>query len=230
MSWRDYWNADTPIYVDDRHKILHYQLVARDIVAFGPGPNAYVLDHGCGEALSAGRVAGACGKLYLCDGAPLVRERLRERFAAEPKIEIVSPEELDDAVADSSLDLVVVNSLLQYLSHEDLAGLLGLWRTKLREGGRLVLADVIPHETGPLDDIRALLGFAWRGGFLIAALKGLVRTALSDYARLRGELGLTHYGAAEILDLLRERGFAAERRPENMGHNPARMTFVATLA
>ncbi len=230
MSWRDYWNADTPIYVNERHRTLHYQLVARDIVAFGLGPNAYVLDHGCGEALSAGRVAAACARLYLCDGAPLVRERLRGRFAAEPKIEVVSPEELDGTVADGSLDLIVVNSLLQYLSHEDLAGLLGLWRTKLRQGGRLVLADVIPHETGPLDDVRALMTFAWRGGFVIAALKGLVRTALSDYARLRGELGLTHHGASEMLDLLRERGFAAERRRENMGHNPARMTFVATLA
>lgn len=230
MSWRDYWNADTPIYVNDRHKILHYQLVARDIVALGLAPGSVVLDHGCGEALSAGRVAGACARLYLCDGAPLVRDRLRDRFAAEPKIEVVSPEELDDAVRDTSLDLIVVNSLLQYLSHEDLAGLLGLWRTKLREGGRLVLADVIPHETGPLDDVRALLGFAWRGGFMVAALTGLVRTALSDYARLRGELGLTHHGAAEMLDLLRERGFVAERSPENMGHNPARMTFVATLA
>lgn len=230
MSWRDYWNADTPIYVDDRHKILHYQLVARDIVALGLAPGAVVLDHGCGEALSAGRVAGACARLYLCDGAPLVRDRLRDRFAAEPTIEVVSPEELDGTVQDGSLDLIVVNSLLQYLSHEDLAGLLGLWRTKLREGGRLVLADVIPHETGPLDDVRALLGFAWRGGFMVAALTGLMRTALSDYARLRGEFGLTHYDAAEMLDLLRERGFAAERRRENMGHNPARMTFVATLA
>ena len=93
-----------------------------------------------------------------------------------------------------------------------------------------MLADLIPHETGPLDDVRALIGFAWRGGFVIAALKGLVRTAFSDYARLRGDLGLTHHGEAEMLDLLRERGFRAERRPENMGHNPARMTFVATLA
>lgn len=230
MSWRDYWNADTPIYVNERHKTLHYQLVARDIVALGCAPSAVVLDHGSGEALSAGLVAAACARLYLCDGAPLVRERLHGRFAAESKIEVISPEELDGTVADGSLDLIVVNSLLQYLSHEDLAGLLGLWRTKLREGGRLVLADVIPHETGPLDDVRALLGFAWRGGFMAAALTGLVRTALSDYARLRGELGLTHHGASEMLDLLRERGFAAERRPENMGHNPARMTFVATLA
>ena len=44
-----------------------------------------MLDHGCGEALDAGRVAAACGKLYLCEAAPSVREKLRagENLPAE---------------------------------------------------------------------------------------------------------------------------------------------------
>lgn len=229
MSWRDYWNADTPIYVSERHKLLHYAGIARDIAAYVSGPDAEVLDHGCGEALSADRVAAVCSRLILCDGAPLVRERLRTRFATEPKIEVISPEEADD-LPDHSLDLVVVNSLLQYLSHEEFQDLLGLWRSKLKETGRLVLADVIPHETGPLDDVLALLRFAASGGFLKAAILGLVRTALSDYRKLRTELGLTHYGEAEILSCLTERGFEPRRADRNMGHNPKRMTFVASVA
>lgn len=226
MTWREFWNADTPIYVNDRHKALHYRLVAQDVAALLRSPSDTVLDHGCGEALSAADVAARCGRLYLLDGAPLVRERLALRFARDPKIAVLSPEELG-SVPDGSLDLVVVNSLLQYLSPEEFHDLLGLWRTKLREGGRLVLADVIPHEVSPIEDARALLGFAWRGGFLRAALLGLVRTALSDYRTLRNELGLTGYDEAEMLDTLRARGYAAARRPRNIGHNPARMTFEA---
>ncbi len=229
MSWRDYWNADTPIYVSDRHKILHYAQIARDIVRYVPGPDAAVLDHGCGEALSAGRVAASCAVLHLCDGAPLVRERLHDRFGTEPTVRVIAPEEVD-RIGDHSLDLVVANSLLQYLSPEEFHELVGLWRSKLKEGGRLVVADVIPHETGPLDDVLALLRFAWAGGFLRAALVGLARTALSDYRTLRAELGLSHYGEAEMLALLRERGFEARRADRNMGHNPKRMTFVATVA
>lgn len=229
MSWREYWNADTPIYVNDRHKILHYAGIARDIAAHVPGPEAVLLDHGCGEALSADRVAATCGRLYLCDGAPLVRERLASRFAGEPKIAVIAPEEVDSQ-PDHGVDLIVVNSLLQYLSTEDLDGLLGLWHSKLKDDGKLVLADVIPHETGPLDDVAALLRFAWTGGFLRAALVGLARTALSDYAKLRSELGLTQYGEDEMLALLRDRGFAGCRAERNMGHNPKRMTFVASPA
>jgi SAM-dependent methyltransferase len=226
MNWRDYWNQDTPIYVGERHKLLHYQLVAKEIAALVPSPRAHVLDYGCGEALSAARVAAKCERLYLCDAAPLVRERLRERFGGNGKVEVLAPEEMQH-VPDASLDLVVVNSVLQYLSREELHALLRLWRAKLKPDGRLVLADVIPPELSPIADARALLGFAWKGGFLTRAFVGLARTALSDYRKLRQELGVSTYAEPEMLELLRNEGFFAERRVRNIGHNPARMTFVA---
>jgi SAM-dependent methyltransferase len=229
MTWRDYWNSDTPIYVNERHKALHYRLVANDIAALIERPGAVVLDHGCGEALSAQRVAAKCERLYLCDGAPLVRQRLEARFGADPRIAVLAPEEVD-AFADSSLDLVVVNSLLQYLSLDDLRRLLRLWRAKLKPDGRLVLADVIPHDVSPLADAKALLSFAASGGFLKAALVGLVRTALSDYRKVRDELGFAQYDEPEMLEILAEAGFVAQRRARNLGHNQARMTFVATPA
>jgi ubiquinone/menaquinone biosynthesis C-methylase UbiE len=226
MNWRDYWNQDTPIYVSDRHKTLHYQLIASDIAALVPSPQAHVLDHGCGEALSAGRVAARCGRLYLCDAAPLVRERLNERFRTNPKIEVLAPEELEE-LPDGSLDLVVANSLLQYLSREELRDLLGLWRRKLKREGRLVLADVVPPNLGPLADAKALLAFGWKGGFATRAVIGLIRTALSDYRKIRSELGLTTYAESELIELLRGEGFSAERRAKNIGHNQERMTFLA---
>ena len=226
MSWRDYWNQDTPIYVSERHKVLHYWLVANDIVGLIPSPDAVVLDYGCGEALSANRVAARCAKLYLCDGAPLVRERLAGRFRKEIRIDVIAPEELG-SVPDGSLDLVVVNSLLQYLSLDELRILLAAFRTKLKPEGKLVLADVIPPDVSPLADARALLAFAWKGGFLGSALVGLGRTALSEYRRLREELGLSQYSEEDILELLRDHGFTAERQRQNLGHNQARMTFIA---
>jgi SAM-dependent methyltransferase len=226
MNWRDYWNQDTPIYVSERHKVLHYWLVANDIVGLIPSPDAVVLDYGCGEAISANRVASRCASLYLVDGAPLVRDRVRERFRKEARITVLSPDDMD-AVPEGSVDLVVVNSLLQYLSLDELRSLLVTWRLKLKEGGQLVLADVIPPDVSPVKDALALLAFAWKGGFVRAALLGLARTALSDYRKIRSELGLSHYTEGEMLELLRDLGFKAERRAANIGHNQARMTFVA---
>ena len=73
----------------------------------------------------------------------LVRDRLQERLATNAKVTILSPEEVS-AIPDGSLDLIVVNSLLQYLSLEELRGLLKLWKSKLKTDGRLVIADVVP--------------------------------------------------------------------------------------
>ncbi|RDJ21035.1 methyltransferase domain-containing protein [Bosea caraganae] len=226
MSWRDFWNGDHAIYVSPRHKLLHYRQVAADLIRHIPSREAIVLDHGCGEALSADRVAAACARLYLCEAAPSVRDKLSASFGHIPTIAVVSPEEVA-ALGDGALDLVVANSLIQYLSREELSELLGLWRAKLKPGGKLVLADVIPPDVSPLTDASQLLAFAWRGGFLIAALAGLVRTALSDYRKLRAELGLSTYAEAEITELIGAAGFADVERQQNFGHNPHRMTFAA---
>jgi SAM-dependent methyltransferase len=229
MNWRDYWNQDTPIYTGERHKLLHYRLVANDIIGLIPSGDAAVLDYGCGEALFADRVAAKCARLFLSDAAPLVRDRLQERFGQNPRIAVLAPDDVRN-LDDASLDLVVVNSLLQYLSLDELRGLLKLARDKLKPSGRLVLADVVPPDVSPVTDAKALLSFAWRGGFLKSAVLGLARTAFSDYRRIRDEIGLAQYSAEEMVEILDDAGFSAERAARNLGHNPARMTFIATPA
>ncbi|WP_298964934.1 methyltransferase domain-containing protein [uncultured Methylobacterium sp.] len=225
-SWREFWNRDSAIYVNDRHRTLHYAGLAEEVAALVPHRRASVLDHGCGEALAAERVAAACGRLHLCDGAPRVRAALENRFAGNDRVSVLAPEDLP-ALADASLDLVVANSLVQYLDAAEFEACLALWRRKLARDGRLILADIIPPDLSALADARALLAFGHRGGFLAAALAGLARTALSDYRTLRRSLGLSRYGEAEMLARLAGAGFAARRLPRNLGHNQARMAFEA---
>lgn len=226
MSWRDFWNGEHSIYVSPRHKALHYRAIASDLMAHIPAADAVVLDHGCGEALDAARVASACGRLLLCEAAPNVREKLRAQFGRKDNITVVSPEEVE-ALPEASLDLVVANSLVQYLSRDELKALLETWRGKLKPDGKLVIADVIPPNVSPLTDASQLLAFAWRGGFLTAALAGLVRTAFSDYRKLRTQYGLSTYTSEAISELISEAGFVDLQRPTNFGHNPHRMTFKA---
>jgi SAM-dependent methyltransferase len=227
MSWRDFWNTDHPIYVNDRHRVLHYDGIARDIVALIPEPSAHVLDHGCGEALAADRVAKACGALALFDTAPNVQVRLRTRFADVPNISVLD-ETAVHALPGASLDMVVCNSVLQYLDPVQFETLLDFWHDTLKPQGLLVLADVIPPDVAATTDALALLRFAWRGGFLFAALRGLAATYFSNYRKLRAEVGLTTYTEAEMVELLTAHGFLPARAAHNVGHNQARMTFTAT--
>ena len=110
------------------------------------------------------------------------------------------------------------------------AQLLDAARPKLKPAGVFVVADIIPAGAKATDDILALVGFAREGGFLLAALWGLVTTFFSDYRKLRAELGLTRYGEAEMTALFAAHGFHAERAARNIGHNQRRMMFVARPA
>jgi SAM-dependent methyltransferase len=228
-SWVDYWNADHPIYVSERHKILHAAGIAKDFARHIKSAEAAVLDYGCGEALYAEDVARLCGKLVLSDAAPAVRDKLAARTAALANVAVQSPEQTD-ALQDASFDLIVVNSLLQYLTIDQLSPLLVLWRRLLKADGKLVIADVIPPDVNPATDAQALLSFALKGGFVGAAFLGLARTALSNYRKLRTELGFTTHEEYAFLAMLSRHGYAAERVRPNFGHNQARMTFVAKVA
>lgn len=226
MDWVSFWDGAHSIYVNDRHKQVHYARITADIARLLPGPNARVLDYGCGEALGAEPLSRNCATLALADAAPTIRGKLKERFAGQPKISVLSPEETA-ALPAGSLDVVIVNSLLQYLSRADFVALLAVWRRLLVPGGTLIIADVIPPGVSAVQDAAALLTFGAREGFLVAAFVGLARTAVSPYRKLRADLGLATYEEADILALIAEAGFTVERLPTNIGHNQARMAFRA---
>lgn len=229
MSWRDFWNGKTTIYANGRHQDVHYRLIAQDIIGLIPSSSACVLDFGCGEAHSADLVAGACRELILCDAAESVCMRVAQRTSELGNVTVLSPEALERQ-ADGSVDVIVVNSVIQYLSRSELDRWLITWRRLLSERGRLVIGDIVPRSVRPLDDALALLRFARANGFLVAASVGLVRTALSDYRRKRVKLGLLQLEELEIAEIARRSGFAVARSRQNLGHNPLRLTVVATPA
>ena len=228
-DWIDYYDSTHTIYVSKAHRDAHFRVIAQDIAGYIPTPDAAVLDYSCGEALSAAQVAAACRQLILMEPAPGVRGRLTARFAPNPKIRVVSPDDLR-AMPDASLDLAVMISVAQYMTPEELDTALALIRRLLKPGGVFVLGDILHPDVGAATDVKALLSFGLKNGFFKDALWGLARTALSDYWQLRQKIGLQRYGEPEMIAKLTAAGFSARRAPHNVGHNPARMTFVATRA
>jgi SAM-dependent methyltransferase len=217
------------IYVNARHRDVHYRRIADDIRALVPKPSAAVLDYGCGEATSADVVAAACDHLTLVEAAPNVRAALKARYAANPKISVLTPDEAA-ALRPGSLDLIVLHSVAQYLSGPELDGLLASFRKLIKPDGLLVVGDVVPPRLASAAAALALLRFAAANGFFWAAVGGLIRIAVSDYLRLKSKVGLSHYTPAAMLEKLKAAGYAAQRAPRNIGHNQWRMTFLARPA
>ena len=211
-EWIDYYDSTHTIYASKLHRDLHFQIIARDIIGYISSPDSVVLDYACGEALSAARVADACAKLYLAEPAPGVRGRLIARFAPNTKIRVRSLEDLA-RMAESSIDLVVMNSVAQYMTPDELDSALAVIRRLLKPNGRLVLGDILRPEVGMARDVLALLKFARTHGFLKDALYGLASTALSDYRQLRTRVGLQRYSEDEMIKKLAARRLLRLARP-----------------
>jgi SAM-dependent methyltransferase len=217
------------IYVNARHRDVHYRVIAEDIRAYVPSPDAKVLDYGCGEATSAPLLAEAADALLLVEAAPNVRASLAARYASHPKIAVISADEASE-LPDQSFDLVVMHSVAQYLSPAELTRLLLLFHRIVTADGLVIIGDVVPPQWAAPAAALALLRFGAANGFFWAAVSGLIRIFVSDYLRLRKTVGLSHYTQAAMLAKLRAAGFRAERPKRNIGHNQWRMTFLGRKA
>ena len=60
-DWIAFWDGKHSIYVNARHEAAHFRRIAEDIRALCAATAACMLDYGCGEALSADRVAEPAG-------------------------------------------------------------------------------------------------------------------------------------------------------------------------
>ena len=225
-DWIDYYNSAHTIYVNARHRDVHFRVIAEDLAGYIASPAWSVLDYGCGEALRADLVAARAARLMLVEPAPGVRARIAARFRTEAKIDVATPEDLARR-PDASFDLIIMHSVSQYLTAQELDATFALLRRLLKPDGRLILGDVLQPHTSALTDALALLRFGAANGFFLAAALGLMRTFFSNYWRLRSALGLTRYADRHIIGKFAAAGLIARRAERNIGHNQARMTFVA---
>src|SRR5690242_2636152 len=227
MDWISFYDfKHSVIYVNARHRDVHYRTIAQDIRGHVPSATAQVMDYGCGEATSAHLVAEASGHLTLVEAAPNVRAALKARYAGNAKISVLTPEEAL-SLPDASFDLIVMHSVAQYLTQAELDRLLAQFRRLVRPAGTVVVGDVVPPQLAAPAAALALLRFGAANGFFWAAVGGLLRIFVSDYFRLKRTVGLAHYTEAAMRTRLDAAGFAAERAPRNLGHNQRRMTFLA---
>ena len=228
MTWVEYWNDQPTIYVNARHRDAHYRQVADGIARHLSEDTARVLDYGCGEALFAGQLAERCERLFLCEAAATVRDGLTRRFSEDERIEVITP--AFEGVEASSLDLIIVNSVLQYLDSSQTGELLESCRRLLRGTGRLLVADVIPPSLGPSKDARGAAQLCCAQWLLVRCddrtredvLFGLSQATRS--ARLCDLLGGPHCSIS-----FADNGFEAARSHPNLGHNQSRMAFLAQL-
>jgi len=227
MSWLAFWNEPNQIYVSNRHRDAHYDVLFQRIKPFLTGDRHQVLlDWGCGDALASERLATLCRSVLLYDAAPTTRARLLNRHRGNDKIEVLDEAGLA-ALPLGTIDVIVVNSVIQYLDRDQLHEVLGKFGPLLSSAGILLLGDVIDPNISMKADILNLLCFAWQKGFLVASVLGLMRTFASRYRRLRRELGFARYSRDEICKILADHGLAADPLSVNIAPSRYRRSYIA---
>ena len=121
-------------------------------------PAVAVGDLGCGSGRLAATIAPYAHSVVAVDSSPEMLEVARARLAGFGNVEIKQGRIEELPLASSSLDLALVVHLLHHV--EDPSAALAEVARVLRPGGRLVVADVLPH---PYDDYRRTMGHVWLG-------------------------------------------------------------------
>ena len=186
-----------------------------------------MLDWGCGEAFAADWMGAECERIYLYDPAEVVHARLQDRYKGHRRIVVIGGDQLK-GLPSECFDLILINSVFQYLSREQVVAALLDLRRLLKPAGRFLIGDLIAPGTAIWQHVRVFLTFAYREGFLIQAITGLVRTLLPSYNSLKRQHGLSEYSEPELLRIFELCKLNGRRLRRNIAVSPIRSSYIAT--
>jgi cyclopropane fatty-acyl-phospholipid synthase-like methyltransferase len=229
VDWATYFGRlapDSPLY---REQAAAYVKALTD--AIGVRADQRVLDFGCGFGFVARMLAPHVAEVWFWDPSPNMR-RMAERITADvPNANFLDiPAELAggrDAAGGigRTFDLILVNSVAQYMAASEFWGWLPRWRSMLAADGRLVLSDLIAPDHGGLSDIGDLLRFGARRGWPLRAAVDAVG-GIRNYWRTSRNVPLLRVGRDELIRRAAESDLNVEVLARNLTHLRKRWTAV----
>jgi len=226
-TWSAYWEN-----IDDTQRV--FRIEARDYVArvrriLQPTRATTVLDFGCGFGHTARELAPSVGNIALWDASSNVRRHALERVRDLGNATMLDLQQADEAALRNRFDLILVHSVLQYMSPDEVRSWLARWRGMLSRDGRLVLSDLLVPGAGSFGEIPSYLMFALRHGFFWDAFTAGVRET-AHYWSTRKSAPLTVLPRQVLESWSTEAGLQLQWLDENLSHRRSRATAVLRVA
>ena len=223
-AWAAFWSVSPDskcVQVEAR------DFIERLSVAVPLDGSEIVLDFGCGFGHVARELAPSVQRIDVWDASPLALAAARRQVAGLSSARV----DLTDPSADPTgeYDLVLVNSVVQYLTVPDLSTWLSRWRAMLRPAGRIVIADV---PCGATSTPRETLGW-----IVFCARRHVLRSALAHgassarrYRTASQQAPLLQLEWADLDRMAHAAGLALRPLPANLSHRPRRLSMVLVRA
>jgi cyclopropane fatty-acyl-phospholipid synthase-like methyltransferase len=222
MDWVTYWDrspAGRLLLAPESEEYVRNLTAEFPITA-----QARILDFGCGYGSAAERLAPSGAKVCLWDAAPTMLRSAAQRLSAWKNVSAIDLMNLESR-EPGPFELILVNSVVQYMTASELHDWLKRWRPMLAAGGRVILSDLIPPAHSTLGDIVSLLRFGVRRGYLFQAMRGIWKERLR-YKTAANQRPLLHVDRAALTADASQLGYSVRFLPRNLTHFSGRMTAV----
>jgi cyclopropane fatty-acyl-phospholipid synthase-like methyltransferase len=190
-----------------------------------------VLDFGCGFGFVARLLAPHVSEVWFWDASENMRAEARRTTADLPNARLcdvpAALSEDGDRVAWQSptFDLILVNSVVQYMDPAEVPRWLARWRAMLSAEGRLIMSDLIAPEHRSLWDVADLLRLGVRRGL---ALRGAAEAlgGVRSYRRTSRTVPLLRVAPDDLISRAGSAELDVEVLPQNLTHFTKRWTAV----
>jgi protein-L-isoaspartate O-methyltransferase len=221
-DWASYYEA-LPSDLDQTPKeATDYVTRLTRIVALRPEMD--VLDFGCGLGFVTALIAPLVQSVYVWDNVERMRRCAVERARKSGRVRILDWPGSTRAPA-TTFDLVLVNSVVQYMSERELASWMAAWRGLLKIGGIVVLSDVIPPDSTFAKEVRDTIWFAFRSRVLFRDPRKLFKE-YQRYSQTRRLAPMLRLTSERVQELGHEAGLEARRLPTNLTFRTNRLSFI----
>jgi SAM-dependent methyltransferase len=222
-SWSEYWD-----HLENGDWLFSEQsdeYVTRLLAAVAVHSRTRVLDFGCGYGFVACALAPRVGSVAVWDASPRMRSRASATLRPHANARLI---DLSQATPAERFDLILVNSVAQYMTSAEFDVWLERWHDLLAESGTLVLSDLLPPAHGTWVDVVDILSFSSRHRILLRTLREAT-VEVRRYWRTRAVQPLVRIHPDDLCRRAGVAGFDVAFMKRNLTHLTHRTTALLTV-
>ena len=172
MNWIDYWSDHK---IEDTFWEKNIELYCSNLTRLTPLSKEYsILDYGSGPGYTAKYLSSKVNAFYLIEPSEILLEKSKRNNKANPNIVyhlLKDAEDLKNVYGKDRFDVILVNSVMQYIPPARIQILLNIFNYILKRNGKVVISDMVSKHSLVIQDVLPFVQFCLKTGTLMALLK-----------------------------------------------------------